>query len=62
MDLKCCKAGISGDNFVLSAAIFPESYVYAGVIVIMMSVLNAIISGNYISKLDIVEGLKVINE
>lgn len=60
--LNAVRPAFSGDNFVLSAAIFPESYVYAGVIVIMMSALNAIISGNYISKLDIVEGLKVINE
>lgn len=56
------KPAFSGDNFVLSTAIYPESYVYAGVTVIMMSAVNAIISGFYINKLDIVEGLKVINE
>jgi len=44
------------------AAIYPESHVYTGVIVLMMSELNVVISGLYISKLDIVEGLKGIND
>jgi uncharacterized membrane protein len=50
------------DNFVLTDAIYTESYVYAGVIAIMMPALNTVISGFHINKLDIVEGLKVINE
>ncbi len=56
------KTAFSGDNFVLSAAIYPESYVYAGTIVIMMAGLIAVISRMRIIKLDIVEGLKVRDE
>ncbi|MGE5614704.1 MAG: ABC transporter permease [Bacillota bacterium] len=60
--LNIVKTAFSGDNFVLSSAIYPESYAYAGVIVIMMSAVIAVISGFHINRLDIVEGLKVINE
>jgi len=60
--LRAVKTAFSGDSFVLSIAIYSESYVYAAIIVIMMSALNAVISCSYISRLDIAEGLKVINE
>jgi len=60
--LSIVKPAFSDNNFVLSAAIYPESYANAGVLVIIMSAVNAVISGFYINKLDIVEGLKAINE
>ncbi|MPM46285.1 hypothetical protein SDC9_92983 [bioreactor metagenome] len=60
--LNVVKTAFSGDNFVLSAAIYPQSYAYAGVIVAGMAALIAALSGAYIDRLDIVEGLKVKDE
>lgn len=60
--LNVVKTAFSGDNFVLSATIYTESYIYAGFIVIIMAVFIAIISRLRIVKLDIVEGLKVRDE
>lgn len=60
--LNVVKTAFSSDNFVLSAAIYNESYAYAGIAVILMSALVAVVSGFYVNRLNIVEGLKVINE
>jgi len=60
--LNVVKTAFAGDNFVMFAAIYPESYAYAGMIVIGMSVIITVISGFYINRLNIVEGLKVTNE
>lgn len=60
--LNVVKTAFSGDSFVLSAAIYPESYVYAGIIVIVMAGLIALVSRFRIVRLDIVEGLKVRSE
>lgn len=60
--INAVRPAFSSSSFVLSAAIYPESYAYAGITVFIMSAVNVIASGLHISKLDIVEGLKVINE
>jgi len=60
--LNVVKTAFAGDNFVMFAAIYPESYACAGMIVIGMSVIITVISGFYINRLNIVEGLKVTNE
>lgn len=41
---------------------FSGCYLYAGVIAVVMSALIAVISGSYINRLNIVEGLKGMDE
>ncbi len=60
--LGAVKTEFSGDSFVLSAAIFPQSYLITGVIVIVMAAFIAFLSGRRIGRLDIVEGLKIRDE
>ncbi len=56
------KTAFSGDNFVLSTAIFPQSYIYTGIIMVGMTAVMAWVSARHIDGLDIVEGLKVRDE
>jgi putative ABC transport system permease protein len=60
--LGAVKTSFSGDSFVLSAAIFPESYAIAGAAVIVMAGFIALSSARRIGRLDIVEGLKSRDE
>jgi putative ABC transport system permease protein len=60
--LNAVKTAFSGDSFVLSAAIFPESYAIAGAAVLVMAGFIALLSARHISRLDIVEGLKSRDE
>ncbi len=56
------KTEFSGDSFVMSTAIFPQSYLLAGIILIVMAGIMALVSARHIGGLDIVEGLKVRDE
>ena len=57
--LEAIKGEFSGDSFVISAAIYPQSYVISALSVIGVTALMAVVTSRYIDKLDIVEGLKV---
>lgn len=56
------KTEFSGDNFVISTAIFLKSYFFSGIIVVFMVLIMAFISARHIDRLDIVEGLKTRDE
>ncbi len=60
--LNAVKTEFSGDSFVLAAAIYPRSYLISGLIVLIMAGFIALLSGRHISRLDIVEGLKIRDE
>ncbi len=60
--LNMVKTEFSGDNFVISTAIFAQSYFFSGIIVVFMALIMAFVSARHISRLDIVEGLKVRDE
>jgi ABC-type antimicrobial peptide transport system permease subunit len=60
--LNLVKRAFSGDNFVISAMIYPGSYLIAGIMVVAMAVLMAFVSARHINRLDIVEGLKARDE
>lgn len=60
--LNAVKTAFSGDSFVLSAAIYPESYAIAGVTVVLMAGFIALFSARRVGRLDIVEGLKSRDE
>jgi putative ABC transport system permease protein len=56
--LEMIKGEFSGTNFVISAAIFPQSYILAALSVIGITALMALVTSHHIGRLDIVEGLK----
>jgi putative ABC transport system permease protein len=56
------KDEFSGSNFVISASVFPQSYVIAALIVICVTALMSLVTSRHVSGLDIVEGLKVQEE
>ncbi len=60
--LNMVKTEFSGDNFVISTAIFVQSYFFSGIIVVFMAIIMAFVSARHISRLDIVEGLKARDE
>jgi putative ABC transport system permease protein len=60
--LNIVKGAFSSDNFVLMAAIYRQSYVLSGTIVVVMVAFIALISMRYIDRLDIVGGLKASDE
>jgi len=56
--LENIRGEFSGENFVVSTAIFPQSYFIAATVVITVTALMALITSRHIRILDIVEGLK----
>ena len=56
--LEVIKGEFSGSNFVISATIFPRSYVISALVVVGVTAIMALITSRHIDKLDIVEGLK----
>ena len=56
--LESIKGEFSGENFVISAAIFLPSYLLSAVIVIAVTAIMTMITSHHVSRLDIVEGLK----
>lgn len=60
--LNVVKSEFSSDSFVLFAAIYPRSYLCAGIMVVTMTAFVALISARHINGLDIVEGLKAREE
>lgn len=60
--LNIVKTEFSGDNFVISTAIFSQSYLLAGAMVVIMAAFMTFVSARRIDGLDIVEGLKARDE
>ncbi|MCL2416137.1 MAG: ABC transporter permease [Defluviitaleaceae bacterium] len=60
--LKSIRGEFSGDQFVISAAVFPQSYVISALTVIGVTAIMALVMFRHIGKLDIVEGLKIRDE
>lgn len=56
--LDSIKGEFSGSNFVISAAILPQSYYLSAVTVIGVTAVMAAVTSRHIDRLDIVEGLK----
>jgi len=56
--LESIRGEFSGDNFVVSTAIFPQSYFIAAAVVVAVTALMGFVTSRHIGKLDIVEGLK----
>lgn len=56
--LESIKGEFSGDSFVISAAIFPQSYLLSALIVASVSAIMAMVTSRHVGSLDIVEGLK----
>jgi putative ABC transport system permease protein len=56
--LESIRGEFSGNNFVVSAAIFPQSYFIAAAVVVGVTVLMGFVTSRHIGRLDIVEGLK----
>lgn len=56
--LESIKDEFSGDSFVISAAILPQSYFLSALAVTGVTAVMAAITSRHISRLDIVEGLK----
>jgi putative ABC transport system permease protein len=56
--LEIIKGEFSGSNFVISAAIYPHSYLISAAAVIGITALMALVTSRHINRLDIVEGLK----
>ena len=56
--LESIRGEFSGDNFVVSTAIFPQSYFAAATVVAAVTVLMGFVTSRHIGRLDIVEGLK----
>ena len=57
--LESIRGEFSNNSFVISPAIFPQSYFISAVIVIIVTAIMAIVTSQHIGRLDIVEGLKV---
>lgn len=60
--LGAVKAEFSGDSFVILTAIFPQSRLFAGALVVAMAALMVLVGARHIDGLDIVEGLKARDE
>jgi len=56
--LELIKEEFSGTNFVISPAIYPQSYLISGLAVIAITAVMALVTSRHIDGLDIVEGLK----
>jgi putative ABC transport system permease protein len=56
--LESIRGEFSGDSFVVSTAIFPQSYFIAAAIVSAVTALMGFVTSRYIGRLGIVEGLK----
>ena len=56
--LESIRGEFSGDSFVISAAIFPQSYFISAIIVMGVTAIMAVVTSRHIGRLDIVEGLK----
>jgi putative ABC transport system permease protein len=56
--LQSIKGEFSGSNFVIAAAIDPQSYLASALMVVGVTVLMAMVTSRHIARLDIVEGLK----
>jgi len=60
--LQSIKDEFSGGSFVISAVIYPRSYLISALSVIAVTALMALVMSRHIRRLDIVEGLKVQDE
>jgi putative ABC transport system permease protein len=60
--LELIKGEFSSNNFVISATIFPQSYLVSAASVIGVTSLMALVTSRHIGGLDIVEGLKAQDE
>jgi putative ABC transport system permease protein len=60
--LESIKGEFSGSNFVISAAIYPGSYVMTFVAVVVVTAAMGFVTSRHIGGLDIVEGLKAREE
>ena len=56
--LESIRGEFSSNNFVISAVIFPQSYIIAALSVIGVTAILAIVTSRHIERLDVVEGLK----
>ena len=56
--LESIKYEFSSDNFVISSAIFPKSYMLSTIILITVTIFMVFVTSQHIKKLDIVECLK----
>jgi len=56
--LENIRGEFSSNSFVISAVIFPQSYLIAALSVIVVTAIMAIVTSRHIERLDIVEGLK----
>jgi len=56
--LESIRGEFSRDSFVISTAIFPQSYAISATIVIAVTVVMGFVTSRHIGRLDIVEGLK----
>ena len=56
------KGEFSGSSFVISAAIFPQSYVISALAVVCVTAIMEAVTSRHIGRLDIVEGLKAQDE
>ena len=56
--LELIKEEFSNNNFVIAAAIYPNSYLISALAVIAITAVMALVTSGHIEKLDIVEGLK----
>ena len=60
--LESVKGEFSGSNFVISAAIFPQSYALSALTIICVTAAMALVTSRHIKRLDIVEALKARDE
>ena len=56
--LEIIKEEFSNNSFVISPAVYPQSYLVSALAVIVVTALMALVTSRHIDKLDIVEGLK----
>jgi len=60
--LESIKGEFSGSGFVISAAIYPRSYLLSALSVIGVTAVMALVTSRHVGKLDLVQGLKVQDE
>jgi putative ABC transport system permease protein len=60
--LEAIRPEFSNSNFVVSTAVFPESYLLSTLSVVVITVIMAFATSRHIQALDIVEGLKARDE
>lgn len=60
--LESVKGEFSGNNFVISSIILPQSYILSALAVLFVTIMMTLVTSRHINKLDIVEGLKANDE